>query len=122
MREAKETRGAPFDLAINHWTWDWLDPYAFLNVLFEGNLFPPKGTNVSYFNSPRYNRLLMRASRLSGSARYRAYGKLDISLARNAAPAAAFGNENRATFVSSRVGCKAFNAEGLVLAGLCLKR
>jgi oligopeptide transport system substrate-binding protein len=114
--------GAAFDLATSHWTSDWLDPYAFLNVLFEGSLFPPKGANISRLNSRRYNRLLENASRLSGSARYRAYGQLDISLARKVAPAAAFGNENRATFVSARVGCKTFNANDLDLAAVCLKR
>ena len=42
--------------------------------------------NWARFDSPMYNRLLRRAARLRGPARYRAYGDLDVRLARDAAP------------------------------------
>ena len=44
------------------------------------------------FNDPAYQRKLAKAARLSGPERYLTYGKLDLDLARNAAPLAAFGN------------------------------
>ena len=58
-----------------------------------------------YFNSRRYNRLFDEASRLTGNERYRAYGKLDLRLSRDAAPAIPIANLNAVAFVSARVGC-----------------
>jgi hypothetical protein len=65
--------------------------------------------------------LIDKAGQLSGSARYDAYGKLAVDLARNAAPVAAISVRNDRFFVSSRVGCVRAAAHGGVdLAGLCL--
>ncbi len=58
--------------------------------------------NFSYFDSPKYNRLLDEASRLTGTERYRAYGELDVELSRDAAPAIPFAGLNAWTFVSRR--------------------
>ena len=62
-----------------------------------------------FFNSPKYNRLLDRASQLTGEARYRAYGALDVQLSRDAAPAIPVAIQNALSFVSSRVGCVVVN-------------
>jgi len=115
-----ETPGERFDIAWGFgWGADYGDPYGILNILFRN---PGGGkANIARFNSPRYNRLLNRASRLSGAKRYRAYGNLDVTLARKAAPLIAYGTDNVWTFVSKRVGCKILRPE-LDLAAVCLKR
>ena len=48
---------------------------------------------------------MRKAARLTGAARYRAYGELDVRLARDAAPSAPLGIFNQPTLVSNRVGC-----------------
>jgi hypothetical protein len=80
----------------------------------------PGIVNLSYFDSPKYNRLLGRAGRLTGAARYRAYGDLDVQLARDAAPAIPYANFNEFTFVSPNVGCVVPNP-ALDLTAVCLK-
>jgi peptide/nickel transport system substrate-binding protein len=118
------TRGEPFDIAWSGWLTDYNDPSSFINFLLDGRRIAlANNTNTSYFNSPRFNRLIARASRLSGPARYRAYAKLDRQLVRDAAPMVSFANLNAATLVSARVDprCKILNP-GLDLAAVCLKR
>src|SRR5207245_4766777 len=84
------TRGEPFDLTYNKVIVPWVDPYQYVNLLFDGRTIRETGnTDISYFNSPYYNRLIDRAGALSGDARYRSYGRLAVDIARNAAPFAA---------------------------------
>jgi peptide/nickel transport system substrate-binding protein len=120
---AKEgTRGEPFDLMIDRRDPAWVDPYQFVNVMLDGRRTQATGNlNYSYFNSVHYNRLIDQAARLSGSARYDAYGKLAVDIARNAAPLAAINVRNNRFFVSSRVGCVRAGTHSVDLAGLCLK-
>lgn len=87
--------------------------------------YPDPASTLAVFDGPptpaRYRRLLQRASRLRGAARYRAYGRLDVALARDLAPTVPFAALNLRTFVSRRVACKIFRPE-LDLAAVCLKR
>ncbi len=55
-----------------------------------------------------------------GQKRYRTYGRLDVDLARDAAPAIAYAYDNALTLVSKRVGCIVLNPY-LDLAAACLK-
>lgn len=106
----------PYDLGFVTWVPDYDDPYAVLNVQLDGQFVG--STNWSRFDSPAYNRLLRRVARLEGAERYRAYGALDVRIARDAAPMVAIDFVNDATLVSGRVGCvgRAFD-----LAALCVK-
>jgi len=111
------TRGEPFDIG---WI-GWLaapDPAIILNSTFHGK----GGFNWSHFDSPRYNTLLRRAARLTGRMRYRAYGALDVELARKAAPAVMYAVDNTMTLVGPRVPrrCVVLNPE-LDLRAVCLK-
>jgi peptide/nickel transport system substrate-binding protein len=106
----------PYDLGFNPWVADYNDPFAVLNVLFDGRFIG--ATNWSRLNSPLYNRLLRRAALEQGGARYRAYGKLDAQLARDAAPMVAVGYMNEPTLVSKRLGCV---SRPFDLAASCLK-
>jgi ABC-type transport system substrate-binding protein len=115
------TPGTPYDMALLGWSPDYFDPYDVLNILFDGRLIgTPVSFNLAYFSSPKYNGLLDGASRLTGAARYLAYGKLDVDLAANAAPIAAYSDENAFSFVSKRVGCVVLHPY-LDLAAVCLK-
>jgi hypothetical protein len=61
------------------------------------------------------------AARLKGTKRYRAYGNLDLDLAREAAPMIAYGSDNAVTFVSNRLDprCRILRPQ-LDLAAVCL--
>lgn len=119
------TRGAAFDIA-DRGCGDiapYFDPYALLNLPFDGSLIRAAGnTNLSYFDNPVYNRKLRAAAALTGSARYRAYGRLDVQLARDAAPAVPYAVLNHFAFVSARIGCVKLNPiYGASFGALCLK-
>jgi peptide/nickel transport system substrate-binding protein len=113
----ESTPGArPFDLAWVGWNPDYPDPYAMLNAILEDDSFQPT------FNDPTYERKLAAAARLSGPKRYLTYGKLDLDLARNAAPLAAFGNTSTYDFFSAQIGCQTFGFYGIDLNALCIRR
>ena len=73
------------------------------------------------FDDRAYQRKLAAAARLSGPERYLTYGALDLDLARNAAPLAAFGNTSSHDFFSARIGCQTYGIYGIDLAALCLR-
>jgi peptide/nickel transport system substrate-binding protein len=114
------TPGEPYDLAFIPFLADYLDPYTYINTQLDGR---GAGTsNFSYFNSPKYNRLMRKAARLQGQARYRAYGRLDVQLARDAAPMVVFSFGNEPTLVSKRVDRRCIVLRpALDLTAVCLK-
>ncbi len=113
---AREARpGEPFDLAWEGWIADYADPSAMLNSILEDRSVDPT------FDDPTYKRQLAAAARLSGPNRYLTYGQLDLDLARNAAPLAAFGNLPTNDFFSARISCQTFGVYGMDLAALCVK-
>jgi ABC-type transport system substrate-binding protein len=120
MFQKLATPGEPFDMAWVGLLSAWNDPHEFLGAFDGRTIGQPDSENFSQFNSPSYNRLLDRASRLSGRVRYRAYGDLDVRLARDAAPAIAAMNPNTWAFVSARTRCVVMNPS-LDLTAVCLK-
>ena len=117
------TKGEPFDISSESWVADYADPFDFVNVLLDGkNIHDSNNSNVSYFNDPAYNAKMEAASRLSGAARYTAYGNVDVDIMKNAAPWAPRSNFNSRTLLSKRVGCYTYNGiYGTDLAAVCLK-
>jgi YVTN family beta-propeller protein len=111
----EETPGKPFDLAWNGWLPEHPRPQAMLSEILEDSAVGPT------FNDPAYQRKLAQAARLSGPKRYLTYGKLDLDLARNAAPLAAVGNVTSDDFFSARIGCQTYGVYGMDLAALCLR-
>ena len=110
----------PFDIAFRVTpNVDYYDPYAFLNLFFERRFIGR--TNVSNLRSPEYDRRLRAASRLRGQARLRAYGQLDIALARNVAAMVPVSYIREPTLVSKRVSCILLRP-ALDLATVCIKR
>ena len=118
------TRGAGFDIAEGFYRPEYPDPYGVLERLLGGAaLERTENANISYFHDPDVDRELERASRLEGAARYRAFGDLDVRIARDHAPIAAYATLNARAFVSARVGCVRFHpVYGLDLAALCLRK
>ena len=108
-------RNPPFDLAWGGWDPNFPDPYGMLNALLEDDVEPA-------FNDPTYQRKLTAAARLSGPDRYLTYGKLDLDLARNAAPLVAYGNSEIHDFFSARIGCQTAGFYGIDLNALCVRR
>jgi ABC-type oligopeptide transport system substrate-binding subunit len=107
----------PYDLGFATWTQDFADPYSVLNVQLDSQFIG--ATNWPRFDSSEYDRLLRRAARLQGRARYRAYGALDVRLAREAAPMVAIDHFTDPTLVSKRIGC--IRNDSFHLASVCLK-
>lgn len=116
------TPGEPFDIGLVGWTLPGdRDPGLFLDGLFDGRTIGQPGfSNWSYFDSPRYNRLLQRDEKLTGATRNRAWGALDVDISKNAAPGIPYAYDNTMNLVSSRAGCLVFNPY-LDLAAVCLK-
>jgi oligopeptide transport system substrate-binding protein len=103
--EAAGTKGSAHDVVGQvGWCQDYPDPYDFINVLMDGTKIQAENNvNIAYFNVSKFNRKMERAARLTGKARYRAYGKLDIDITKNAAPWAAMGDSTNQFFYSSKV-------------------
>jgi hypothetical protein len=79
--------------------------------------------NYAHFDDPAFNRRLDAAARLSGPARYLAYGRIERDIVRDAAPWAAFGNDAAHDFFSERIGCQVYNPlYGMDLAALCVRK
>jgi ABC-type oligopeptide transport system substrate-binding subunit len=116
------TRGEPFDLTLEGWHMDYFDPYDFIFLMDGTTIRPANNVNFSYFNSPQYNRKIAQAASLVGQARYRAFGQLDIDLARNAAPLASYITDNTRHLVSRTTGCYFYHpVYEFDLAALCKK-
>src|SRR3954465_15656423 len=116
-------RGEPFDITSEGWIADYADPYDFINVLLSGdNLHASNNNNVAYFNDPTFNKQMRQAALLSGAARYKAYGNIDVNMSKNNPAWAARSNSNNRELVSSRVGCFTYNnIYGPDLSALCIK-
>jgi ABC-type transport system substrate-binding protein len=110
--------GEPWDLTVLLWSPDFVDPFTYINQLFDPH-FVSTG-NTGRFDSPLFNRLMRKAARLQGAQRYRAYGDLDVRMAREAVPTAATSFFNEPTLVSERVGCIVLRPT-LDLTAVCLK-
>ena len=117
------TRGEAFDIADEAWSADYADPYDFINVLLDGrNIQAANNNNFAYFNDPKFNQQMTQASLMSGSARYKAYGNLDVAIMQQGVPWAPRSNTNNRMLVSKRTGCFSYSAIYTVdLAALCLK-
>ncbi len=98
-------KGAAFDAAIAGWSQDYPDPFDFIDVLLNGNnIHAENNNNLAYLDDKQLNDKLEAANKLTGDARYNAYGNLDVEITRDIAPWASVDNRNQRDFVSSRTG------------------
>jgi peptide/nickel transport system substrate-binding protein len=118
------TKGEPFDIAFEGWNADYNDPYDFINVLLYGkSIQKANNVNFSYFNDPKYNVKMEQAAGLAGTERFDTYGKLDLDIAKNASPLAAWDNDNSREFFSARMGCQLYQpVYGMDISAMCLRK
>ena len=116
------TRGEPFDISLEGWHMDYFDPYDFMFLLDGTTIRAANNNNYSYFNNPQYNRKIAAAASMVGQARYRAFGQLDVDLAKNAAPLASYITDNTRHLVSRSTGCYFYQpVYELDIAAICKK-
>ena len=83
---------------------------------------PPQPATTPSREDPYFDHRLRSTALLSGRARNRAYGRLAIDLARDAAPAAAWGLSTTRNFFAARIGCETYQPiYGFDLASLCVR-
>lgn len=123
QHEKAATRGEPFDITYEGWGMDYPDPANFINVLLDGRrIQPDNNVNVSYFNDPKYNKLMDVAYGLAGQARLDAYAALDKSLMKDAAPVAPYIATTARILTSTKVGCYGYTSiQGNLLTQICTK-
>lgn len=113
------TPGEPWDIAFGLWSPSYIDPFAYINLLFDRRFVG--ASNFTRFVSTPADKQMRRAARLpQGSSRNSAYAALDVRLARDLAPIAAVDFLNEPTLVSKRVGCIVLRPV-LDLTAVCLK-
>jgi ABC-type transport system substrate-binding protein len=113
------TPGEPWDIAFGLWSPSYIDPFAYINLLFDRRFVG--ASNFTRFASTSFDKQMRRAARLpQGSNRDSAYAALDVRLARSLAPIAAVDFLNEPTLVSTRVGCIVLRPV-LDLTAVCLK-
>jgi ABC-type transport system substrate-binding protein len=116
--------GEPYDMILGDALLDYPDPAnAIVRFLGGENARKPAGnTNFAYFDEPAYNRRMAAAGRLTGSARFLAFSKLDEDIMRNEAPWAPLLEESKWLFISKRIGCfRPHPVFRFDLATLCLR-
>jgi peptide/nickel transport system substrate-binding protein len=107
---------SPADIAgvTSGWCADYPDPYDFLSVALE-----------EAGDSPKYTQKLDAANALSGAARLRALGRLDLEIMRNVAPVDVIRTYNNRYLFSKRVDPRSLRYSGVYqdwdIAALALK-
>lgn len=105
------------------WAADYPSPIDFLRALDGRTIQPDNNINLAHFDDPEYNRRFDAATGLPSPARELALGRLEVHVARTAAPWAALASNRRHDFFSARVGCQRYNAvAGLDLGSVCIRR
>jgi peptide/nickel transport system substrate-binding protein len=120
--EKVRTRGEPFDISLDGWLADYVDPYDFMFLLDGTTIGPSRNVNFSYFNHPPYVDRLRAADALSGEDRFAALGRLDVDAMRDWAPLAPFINDHTRLFFAERIGCHYHHpAYEVDLGALCVR-
>ncbi len=110
-----------WDIAWASWTYDFDDPSDYISGLFDPGLYGNPGAIVPV--GARWLAAIRHAFTLSGSARYRYYGRLDDALANQDAPLLVWGTESARDFFSARVGCQVYQPiYGIDLGRLCTRK
>ncbi len=122
---AKIRSKADYDLTLEAWGADYNDPYDFLNILLDGSQIDSSGNNnYAYYNNPKFNKQMQQAALLFGSARAKAYEKLDRDMMAQDPPWAPTNYRNDRVLLSNRYGCIIVNEaahQGPDFGAVCLK-
>jgi ABC-type oligopeptide transport system substrate-binding subunit len=97
---AAGVKGAPFDAMFAGWYQDYADGYDFFHILLDGRTIQASNNNnLAYFNQPSVDAKIDAANKLTGNARSKAWGSLDIYTMKNYAPWAPIDNRNVRDFI-----------------------
>jgi len=97
---AAGVKGAPFDAMFAGWYQDYADGYDFFHILLDGRTIQASNNNnLAYFNQPTVDSKIDAANKLTGQARAKAWGALDIYTMKNYAPWAPIDNRSVRDFV-----------------------
>jgi ABC-type oligopeptide transport system substrate-binding subunit len=97
---AAGVKGAPFDAMFAGWYQDYADGYDFFHILLDGRTIQASNNNnLAYFNQPTVDSKIDAANKLTGSARAKAWGALDIYTMKNYAPWAPIDNRSVRDFI-----------------------
>ena len=97
---AAGVKGAPFDAMFAGWYQDYADGYDFFHILLDGRTIQASNNNnLAYFNQPTVDSKIDAANKLTGAARAKAWGALDIYTMKNYAPWAPIDNRSVRDFV-----------------------
>jgi peptide/nickel transport system substrate-binding protein len=102
-------RGTDADIGTSMgWCSDYPDGYDWLNILLYGPFIQDENNvNFSYFNSNFWNKKMEAAAKLTGPARARRYGQLDLDIMNKAAPVAVERTYKTRYFFSNNVDTRA---------------
>ena len=102
-------KGTDADIGVSMgWCSDYADGYDWLNVLLYGPFIQDENNvNFSYFNNAFWNKKMEAAAKLTGPARAKRYGQLDIDIMKKAAPVAVERTYKTRYFFSSKVDTRA---------------
>jgi ABC-type oligopeptide transport system substrate-binding subunit len=102
-------RGTDADLGTSMgWCSDYPDGYDWLNILLYGPFIQDENNvNFSYFNNSFWNKKMEAAAKLTGPARAKRYGQLDLDIMQKAAPVAVERTYKTRYFFSSKVDTRA---------------
>ena len=119
-----EKPGAPYDMTLAGWFYDWPDPSNGLNLFLDPNGFRPEWAPRPTAIPPAYRRSLERADALSGPARTEAYRRLTVKLEKEVAPFAAYSTPVVPEFFSARIGCRVTQPVigGIDIGALCIRK
>jgi peptide/nickel transport system substrate-binding protein len=102
---AAGVKGADFDIMFGAWNADYPDPYDFFGVLLDGrNIHSQNNNNYAYIDDATLSTKIDQANELTGNARLKAFGKLDVYTSTKVVPWVSVDNRNQRDFVAPNVG------------------
>jgi len=119
-----EKPGAPYDMTLAAWFYDWPDPSNGLNLFLDSSGYRPDWAPRLVVIPTAYRRSLDRAGALSGPARTAAYRRLSVRLEKAVAPFAAYSTPVVPEFFSARIGCRVTQPVigGIDIGALCIRK
>lgn len=107
---ARNRSQATYDINWSAWGADYNDPFDFINILLDGrSIGPTANNNDAYYNNPKFNAQMQRASLLFGAKRDAAYNALDQSMMGQDPPWVPILNRTNRLFVSKHISNFTYN-------------
>jgi ABC-type oligopeptide transport system substrate-binding subunit len=101
---AAGVKGNDMDAMFAGWYQDYADGYDFFHILLDGRTIQASNNNnLAYFNNATVNKRIDAANALTGPARAKAWGKLDIYTMSHFAPWAPIDNRSIRDYIGPRV-------------------